>query len=137
MSITYYLSPGDFKWQSKKLDSMAGKKVLIIDDEIDLSLLLKGYFLRKKYEVYISHSFHEGREVLKTVMPDILFIDNNLPDSSGWDAAPALAKEYPNMFICLVSAFHPNVPQMPVEDRYIVIEKPISLNDLDKQFESL
>jgi DNA-binding NtrC family response regulator len=116
---------------------MAGKKVLIIDDEIDLSLLLKGYFLRKNYEVYISHNFSEGCDALKTVTPDILFIDNNLPDGSGWEAAPRLATEYPNMFICLVSAFHPTVPAMPENDRYTVIEKPISLNDLDKQFESL
>lgn len=116
---------------------MAGKKVLIIDDEIDLSLLLKGYFLRKNYEVHISHNFTEGCAALKTLTPDILFIDNNLPDGSGWEAAPQLANEYPDMFICLVSAFHPKVPQMPGNDRYIVIEKPISLNDLDKQFAAL
>lgn len=98
---------------------------------------MKGYFLRKNYEVYLSHSFSEGRDALKSLKPDILFIDNNLPDGSGWEAAPGLAKDYPDMFICLVSAFHPNVPQMPADNRYIVIEKPISLNDLDKQFESL
>lgn len=36
------------------------KKVLIIDDEVDFCLLLKGYFLRKKGEVYIYHTLSEG-----------------------------------------------------------------------------
>ncbi len=114
-----------------------GKKVLIIDDEIDLCLLLKGYFLRKKYDVLISHNLNEGLSALKQLNPDILFIDNNLPDGAGWDVVPGMANEHPGMFICLVSAFHPNPPQMPANAKYMIIEKPIGLNDLDKQFASL
>jgi len=114
-----------------------GKKVLIIDDEIDLCMLLKGYFLRKQYEVQVSHSYHEGLEMLKQVSPDIVFIDNNLPDGAGWEAVPGMAEAHPDMFICMVSAFHPHVPKMPDGARYTVIEKPISLNDLDKQFTNL
>lgn len=114
-----------------------GKKVLIIDDEIDLCLLLKGYFLRKNYEVHISHNLEEGLATLENIQPDILFIDNNLPDGAGWESVPKLATDHPDTFICLVSAFHPNPPQMPAGARYIIIEKPIGLNDLDQQFSSL
>ena len=32
------------------------KKVLIIDDEVDLCLLLKTYLNRRNYEVYCSHT---------------------------------------------------------------------------------
>ena len=32
------------------------KKVLIIDDEMDLCHLLKEYFLRKNYEVNVAHT---------------------------------------------------------------------------------
>ena len=113
-----------------------GKKVLIIDDEIDLCLLLKGYFLRKSYDVFISHSLNEGISTLKDIQPDIVFIDNNLPDGTGWETTPALANDYPQMFICMVSAFHPNPPQMPPDAQYAIIEKPIGLNDLDNQFSS-
>ena len=114
-----------------------GKKVLIIDDEIDLSLLLKGYFLRKDYEVFISHTLNEGLAILKEINPDIVFIDNNLPDGAGWTAVPALATEHPDMFICMVSAFHPQQPQMPAGAKYTIFEKPIGLNSLDKHFAGL
>jgi len=110
------------------------RKVLIIDDEIDLCLLLKGYFLRKGSEVYLSHTLEEGISFLKSLQPDIVFLDNNLPDGVGWNAAPQLAMEHPDLFIILISAFHPPVPEMPENAHFQIIEKPISLVDLDKQF---
>ncbi len=71
------------------------KKVLIVDDEIDLCLLLKDYFTRKKnYEVILSHSLLEGKSLVGTVKPDILFLDNNLPDGTGWSIAPEFAENF-------------------------------------------
>ncbi|MBA3829860.1 MAG: response regulator [Taibaiella sp.] len=113
------------------------KKVLIIDDEIDLCLLLKSYFLRKEYEVYLSHTLEEGISFLRSLQPDIVFMDNNLPDGIGWSQAPGLAVEFPDMHIVLISAFHPTPPAMPKGAKYQVIEKPISLTDLDKQISSV
>lgn len=110
------------------------EKVLIIDDEIDLCLLLKSYFLRKNYEVYLSHTLEEGISFLKSLQPQIVFLDNNLPDGIGWAVAPALAAEYPDMYINMISAFHPQKPEMPPAAKYNIIEKPISFSDLDKQF---
>jgi DNA-binding response OmpR family regulator len=112
---------------------MTGKgKVLIIDDEIDLCLLLKSYFLRKNFEVYLSHTLEEGVSFLKSLQPNIVFLDNNLPDGTGWSVAPALAKEYPDMYINMISAFHPNRPEMPPSAKFSIIEKPISFSDLDQ-----
>ncbi len=111
-----------------------GRKVLIIDDEIDLCHLLKSYFLRKNYEVYLSHTLDQGLSFLKKLRPDIVFLDNNLPDGSGWQIAPVIAKEHPDTYLNLISAFHPVLPDMPDQARFNIIEKPISLADLDKQF---
>jgi DNA-binding NtrC family response regulator len=113
---------------------MYEKRVLIIDDEIDLCLLLKTYFLRKGFEVHLSHSLKEGLGLLETLKPEILFLDNNLPDGVGWTVAAQLAKENPDLHINLISAFHPIIPSMPADAKYRVIEKPISMSDLDKQF---
>jgi DNA-binding NtrC family response regulator len=113
------------------------KKVLIIDDEIDLCLLLKSYLLRKNYDVYLSHTLGEGISFLKNLEPDLIFIDNNLPDGTGWSVAPKLAEEHPNMHINLISAFHPVSPDMPPGSSFTIFEKPISLTDLDKQLVGL
>ncbi|XZF13933.1 response regulator [Chitinophagaceae bacterium MMS25-I14] len=114
---------------------MESKKVLIIDDEKDLSLLLKGYFLRKNFEVFLSHTLDDGLKKLKTIKPDIVFLDNNLPDGEGWSIAPRICFEFPDITIHLMSAYHPSFPDMPVDARFYVLEKPIRFSDLDKQFE--
>jgi DNA-binding NtrC family response regulator len=108
------------------------KKVLIIDDEKDLCLLLKDYFLRKNYDVTLSHTLTEGKELLYSLKPDILFLDNNLPDEEGWDNAPAFASQFPNTYFVLISAYHPEIPDMPSNAKFQIIEKPISFTDLDK-----
>jgi DNA-binding response OmpR family regulator len=113
---------------------MPEKKILIIDDETDLCLLLKEYFLRKSYVVIISHTLKDGRELLSSHKPDVLVLDNNLPDGTGWQEAPSFATNFPETYIVLISAFHPSIPEMPVNAKYRVIEKPIGIADLDKQF---
>jgi DNA-binding NtrC family response regulator len=115
---------------------MARRKVLIIDDEIDLSLLLKSYFQRKNFEVFTCHSIAEGLKMLESVLPDILFLDNNLPDGEGWRIAPEAARAHPDLHINLISAYHPNIPDMPENAHFHLIEKPIRLSDLDQQFQN-
>src|SRR5438046_3009025 len=110
------------------------KKVLIVDDEIDLCNLLKNYFVRKGYEASCCHTLKDGINMLESYRPDILFLDNNLPDGEGWKNAPALSVQYPGTYFALVSAYHPTHPPMPATSRYCIIEKPISIADLDRHF---
>ena len=114
-----------------------GKKVLIIEDETDLCLLLKDYFVRKNYLVSVAHTLKEGKVFLNTILPDILFLDNNLPDGIGWAMAPNIAADYPSTHIVLISGFHPTVPEMPANAKFQTIEKPISMAYLNKQFPEL
>ena len=113
------------------------RKILIIDDEIDLCLLLKNYFIRKDYEVFIAHTMADGLSAIDSFQPSLLFIDNNLPDEQGWKMAPDIALKLPGLYIVLTSAFHPVLPEMPKNSNYKVIEKPIRLADLDKQLEDI
>jgi len=114
-----------------------GKNILIIDDETDLCLLLKDYFVKKNYDVIVSHTLREGKTILCSLHPRILFLDNNLPDGAGWELAPGIAIDFPDTYIVLISAFHSTVPKMPAGSLFRVIEKPISMSDLNKQFSEL
>ena len=106
------------------------KKVLIIDDEVDLCLLLKTYLNRRNYEVYYSHTLSEGLNQFQQVLPDILFLDNNLPDGIGWEKAAGLLEKYPGLQVHLISAYHPNTPDQ-LSSSFKVWEKPLTLRDLD------
>lgn len=110
------------------------KKVLIIDDEVDLCLLMKTYFLRKNYEVYIAHTLGDGISRLDELIPDYLFIDYNLPDGLGWDKLPDLYHKFPDIQYHLISAFRPTMPTELDGAKLTIWEKPISLKSLDNFF---
>jgi|GEM_PF-259739 len=107
------------------------KKVLIIDDEVDLCLLLKTYLNRRNYEVYYSHTLKDGMIQFRRVIPDILFLDNNLPDGTGWEKAAALQEQHPGLQVHLISAYQSANPET-VTSSFKVWEKPLTLKDLDK-----
>lgn len=116
---------------------MNRKTVLIIDDEEELCLLLKTYLVRKNYEAHISHTLSDGARQYTSLKPDILFIDNNLPDGTGWDFAINTLLPEHKTHLFFISAYHPTLPDIPVGTDYTVIEKPVSFFDLDNKLEGI
>ncbi|HEU4901524.1 MAG TPA: response regulator [Flavisolibacter sp.] len=110
------------------------QKVLIIDDEVDLCLLMRKYFVNKNYEVYISHTLADGMSRLSSNTPDYLFIDYNLPDGLGWDKLPEMYRQHPEVHYHLISAFRPTLPEELDGAKLTIWEKPISLKSLDNFF---
>ena len=107
------------------------KKVLIIDDEIDLCILLKNYLTRRQFQVETCYQLAKGLEQAQAFRPDIIFLDNNLPDSEGWTKAEWLLNLLPEAEIYLISAYK-SVPAIPQSPRLKVIEKPLSLKSIEK-----
>jgi DNA-binding response OmpR family regulator len=107
------------------------KKILIIDDEIDLCILLKNYLTRRHFAVETSHRLGDGLKQALSFSPDIIFLDNNLPDSQGWTKAEWLLNELPQAEIYLISAFK-TTPALPANPRLKVIEKPLSLKTIEQ-----
>jgi DNA-binding NtrC family response regulator len=109
---------------------MSSRKVLIIDDEMDLCLLLKNFFTKQNYEVVMSHKLSDGIREALDFFPDIVFLDNNLPDSQGWSKAGYFLDMLPNAYIFLISAYK-SVPSLPEDPRLTIIEKPLSLKAIE------
>ncbi len=109
------------------------KRVLIVDDEIDLCLMIKLFLTKKNYEVHTAHTLSDGFDEINTIMPDALLLDNNLPDGMGWKMAENLHREYPQMHITLISAYQAAKEYRAVLGNSInVLEKPISLKDIEQ-----
>ena len=113
---------------------MAKKKILIIDDEADFCLLLKSYFSSKQYEVYYSYSLNTGLKLLEEIRPDILFLDNNLPDGSGWNKADQISRSHPEVQVNLISTHLNEYPKSSSSSAFRVWKKPLKLNELSKMF---
>ena len=60
------------------------KKILIIDDEQDLTFLMsEALSLNDKYEVFVAHDGLKGQEMAVKVMPDVVFLDFVMPKIKG------------------------------------------------------
>jgi len=107
------------------------KRVLIVDDEVDLCLLIKNYLNKKDYEVHTAHTLSEGVRKIESLSPDVLLLDNNLPDGMGWKAAQSIHLQFPHINITLISAYE--TPKDFKTNMHInILEKPISLSDIEK-----
>ena len=113
---------------------MTKKRILIIDDEIDYSMILTNYFTRKNYEVHVSYLLKEGLDKIQQVHPDILFLDNNLPDGKGWTHVEEIVEKNPHLRIYLVSAYHQKGDYSSPSENVVVWEKPLSMSQLKELF---
>jgi DNA-binding NtrC family response regulator len=113
---------------------MLNSKVLIIDDEEDYCRILENYFKRKSYDVFLSFLLKDGLTKLDEIKPDILFLDNHLPDGRGWQHVDSIVEKNPHLRIFLVSAYHQNKDFSISEARITTWEKPISMKLLNENF---
>jgi two-component system, OmpR family, response regulator len=81
------------------------KKALIIDDELDICMLLKGILKPIGIDVQYSTTLQEGIKNLSTESYGILFLDNNLPDGSGLERMSMIKKDHPALKIIMISAY--------------------------------
>jgi two-component system KDP operon response regulator KdpE len=59
------------------------KRVLVIDDEIQIRRLLRISLQKKEYDVFEAATGFEGIQEIGKVRPDIILLDLNLPDTDG------------------------------------------------------
>ena len=109
-------------------------KILIIDDEIDYSMILKSYFTKKNYDVSVAYLLNEGLDKINELQPDILFLDNNLPDGKGWTHVESIVEKNPHLKIYLVSAYHQKGEFSSPSPNVTVWEKPLSMSLLKEVF---
>lgn len=80
------------------------KKILIVDDEVDICYFLSRNLNRKNFEASYVNTLREAREAISETKPAILLLDNHLPDGLGMDFASEIKKEFPRLKIVMISA---------------------------------
>jgi two-component system alkaline phosphatase synthesis response regulator PhoP len=66
-------------------------KILFIDDELNYPNIIKCYMETKgDYEVTLASSGKEGIEKAREIMPDMIFLDVQMPDESGLEVLKQL-----------------------------------------------
>jgi DNA-binding response OmpR family regulator len=60
-------------------------KALIVDDDADVCLLLKKVLSINNIHAATAHNLRQARQCLQEVQPQLVLLDNNLPDGNGVD----------------------------------------------------
>ncbi len=82
---------------------MANRKILIIDDDSDLSMIITDMLESKGFEVKSAESSEKGFDILSESSFDLILLDINLPDSSGFEVCRQL-REVSNVPVIFASA---------------------------------
>ncbi len=81
----------------------AAKKILIIEDEADMCLILDLMLNREETSVDHVKSLAAAKKFLAEEQPSLVLLDNRLPDGIGIDFLAYLRKEYPAIRIIMIS----------------------------------
>jgi len=81
-----------------------GCKILIVDDEGDICYLLSKLFKQKNLEYEQVNTLEQATTSLKESVPDIIFLDHNLPDGFGINSIEEIKGLYPSVKIVIITA---------------------------------
>ena len=102
------------------------RSLLIVDDEEDVCLLLKRSFLREFKTVESANLLEEAVQMAERLRPDVLLLDNNLPDGLGLNFVEKFKSINPEMYIILFSAMDLQ-REAVVAGADVFLEKPLNL----------
>ena len=71
---------------------MMDTKILVVDDDTNISDMLKIYFENEGYEVKTANDGAEGVNMFKMYEPDLVLLDIMLPKKDGWQVCREIRK---------------------------------------------
>ena len=130
MSDKLYRSSG------KGRDSV--KTILVVEDDENIGeLIVEAFIQETPYQAMLATDGKQALKIVQNVKPNVLLLDNNLPDMKGIELFDRIQveKELENVPVLLMSA---NVPVQEVKKRNLFcLNKPFELNDLLQTIERL
>jgi len=93
------------KYQRKGSEKMKKRKVLIVDDEPNVALLIKEELEDEGYDVKICKSGKEALEVIEKEKFDLITLDIEMPEMNGIEVAGKIRAMKKDVKIILLTAY--------------------------------
>lgn len=106
------------------------KKVLIIEDEGEMCLLLNILLDGKQMECDHVKDLKHAEEYLKNDNPSVVILDNKLPDGFGVDFVTHIKTNYPGIKIIMISGYGAAKDVAIENGADLFLEKPFSREQL-------
>jgi two-component system, OmpR family, response regulator len=107
---------------------MKNMNVLIVDDEQDCCFLLSGILKQHHISSKFVNSLSEAGPALETLHPEILILDNHLPDGYGLDYIHLVKQRHPDTKIVMITAHDSTAERQKAFDEGadVFIAKPVN-----------
>ena len=115
------------------LESTKTKKALIIKDEADMCLMLN--IMLNGNEVELDHvkNLAGAKEYLEKEQPNVVILDNKLPDGYGIDFISFIKQHYPAIKIIMISGYDASAEDVALENgANLFLQKPFTKDQLYK-----
>jgi len=108
------------------------EKILIIDDERDLCMILSEVLKRKGYNVSSVNTLRKALNRLGKEVPDMVILDLKLPDGDGMSMIKGIKKICSQTAICVASAYgsEKNKSEALQLGAFSFIDKPFTAKDI-------
>lgn len=81
------------------------KRILVIDDDTDICLLLRRFLTKNGYEVAIAHTGGDGLAMLDTFCPDLVLTDFKLGDIDGVTILSRIKSKLPHVVVIIITGY--------------------------------
>ena len=117
--------------------SKLAKKVLVVEDEGEIALVLNMILTERKFDMDYVHNLLSADEYLEKQQPAVVILDNKLPDGFGVDFISYIKKKYPSIKIIMISGFASARDVALTNGADLFFEKPFSLEEFDEALNKL
>ena len=113
------------------------KKVLVIEDEGEIGLLLNIILNENDFELDYVKDLSSADECLQKEQPSVIILDNKLPDGFGVDFISYIKKKYAAIKIIMISGFASARDVALANGADMFFEKPFSKDELNNSLNKL
>ena len=113
------------------------KKILVIEDEGEIGLLLNIILNEKDFELDYVKDLSSGDEYLQKEQPSVIILDNKLPDGFGVDFISYIKKKYSDIKIIMISGFASAKDVALANGADMFFEKPFTKDELNMSLNKL
>ncbi len=112
--------------------------VLIIEDEVDMAMLLRAQ-LSDRYRTNVVPTLRDAISILQDEPPDVVLLDNNLPDGLGLYFLPTIFTYSKEIAVIMMSALHTSsIEKEAIEQGAIAfLEKPFKLAEIKETIQKI
>ena len=112
-------------------------KALVVDDELDICLMITKHLQSLQFETHYALTVKEARLKLLSSSYDIMFLDLNLTDGSGFDVMQYRNKLNLNAKIIVISAYDSEANKAKQAGADYFLAKPFAIKSINATLEAL